>query len=255
MSIIARGTVASVAVKQASASIAAKQKLDFCGRPYGRYEDHKWKGNPPCDDAFVHGNEVLAVFDGVGEQKYRSGRAARTLARHVDVAATGFPLANSKVATLENYRVAGYNRAYDILDTAFYYAVQEVNNPPDKQWKSLHGDVKKGSTTALVLGLIRMGDARCQIHEASFGDCQWAHFRLGDDQKYTCIYVSQRGYHVNGTQNPAPYQLHLKGDDCLESFDGVIDKMLKGSHDVVEGDIILAASDGFFDNFFAAYLW
>jgi len=242
----------------------------------------------PCDDAFAHGDNVMAVFDGVGDGGHASGSFARVLADQTRI--------SSREATSGDLK----NRSYEILRLAHEKTRETFRECGFVTQKSrIHRDGFPGSSTASVVSLIQKG-GRSELHCSWHGDSQIAIMGPGPD--YTPKFVSVRSYYdgfrelIPGTRvklrrdfkdlkkgadmqvldicttlgikihasgggiyvekkdegkylelrhNPYPTQLCLRPESFAE-HNGPGQQILQ----VENGDIVLVASDGLFDNFF-----
>jgi serine/threonine protein phosphatase PrpC len=203
------------------------------------------------EDAYAQTDNMFAVFDGVGEGQYWSGRFARYMANLCVGQSTRY-------LTNVGDRPGDQNRSLIILEDAFREADKD-REQADRHFRQhkpqhytgirrdVHGNPyhenprsptalwpKGGSCTATVLSLVQN-----RLHACEVGDSQWALLRLSGSS-YKCEYMSKCGYMPRARTKNTPKQLS-HGSDV---------RQLADTRELVveEGDIVIAASDGLWDN-------
>ena len=185
------------------------------------------------EDACAANLDFLAVFDGVGEGRNVSREKANALSEAClgQLTGPGQPGNRSGVAL---------RRAIEACK------VERLSTDP---W------TRQGSTTALIASLVG-----CSLHISSLGDCQVA-VLTGRQDGARCDYVSPDGYimDTNGqlkrTNRGVPYPVqtdlhHTFQDNCkygeheYRGSDGIHEAQI----DLEEGSIVIAGTDGFWDN-------
>ncbi len=204
-----------------------------------------------CEDAAAMSDNFICVFDGVGEGGYWSGTFARELARRSYSHSTIY---------MPSVKNRSTDILFDALEDAHRKALKDQSDEKRrarcKQLSARTGKVlmpRDGSSTALVLSLVRG-----RIYDSIYGDCRWALLHL-EGGKYVCNHISAPMYVVrqsarsSGSAESEPMQCPMQFQSCtlanrkdLESSSS--NKLMHGSLPVSEGDIVLAASDGFWDN-------
>ena len=227
-----------------------------------RMGHHGYGNLPICEDAHATSPNMISVFDGVGQGQYWSGKLARELARR--------SLEKSKMysTTCDNEGGPGKNRSAEIVLEALSEAQKYVTRSDPNIFKGIPpGEAsvnspfmrllpKNGTSTAVVLSLVRS-----TMHSFVYGDSQWALLRQSPEGNYKCEKISEPVYHP-------PHDMCVKPDPschCKVCQPLQIPKQLQANCnrklddneisrsidccDVKEGDIIVAASDGLWDNF------
>ncbi len=190
---------------------------------------------PVCEDAVATTENMISVFDGVGETQYWGGSFARVLARSA-----------AKRSMVYCPKGNFGNRSTQILKQctadASDYVHDSMNKPELKdRYKELNakGEARiptDGRSTALVLSIVEQ-----KLHACIHGDCQYALLRIGHGG-YECVHISQPLYYEDEPARKVPKQLwpnlHLD-----PNFTPYTEEM-----GVLHDDIIVAGSDGFWDN-------
>jgi len=225
-----------------------------------------WDGTV-VEDAYAQTDNMIAVFDGTGESQYWSGKFARHMA--------GFCREESS-RSLTNVGPGEQNRSLTILTEAFKKAEKKMSRfervEQDKfrlKKPLLYPgiDAKKmlfphhGSSTAVVLSLVQK-----RLHASECGDSLWALLRPSGVAPFAfdCIYMAERRHlpkPKNCSKNKAschcekcfkgdiPEQLYHDGrcgEDRMDEF--VNARTVNSDFEVKEGDVVVAASDGLWDN-------
>jgi serine/threonine protein phosphatase PrpC len=193
----------------------------------------------------------IGVFDGVGEGQYWSGEFARELARTSQQSSTMyFPNANNRSKEL-------LLRALGDTKTSFEKMQRDKAQHLIYKHRSVRGkdlQPRDGSSTALVLSLVRK-----DLYDSVYGDCRWALLRM-ENGVYKCVHISKAMY----MPKPQVCAGEINKCKCVKC-DPVLTPRQLGSFSVVEdvgkepgqhgrfnkvqeGDLVFAASDGFWDN-------
>ena len=103
----------------------------------------------------------------------------------------------------------------------------------------------KASTTLTLLKL--HNERGCSFIESiEVGDSQWALLRRGEDSKWECPYISEARMYK--TQTSCPLQLDVNNDIAFFLENKVSGHTICQCVPVKSGDIVVAASDGLWDN-------
>jgi serine/threonine protein phosphatase PrpC len=195
-------------------------------------------------------DNFIGVFDGVGQGGYWSGTFARELARKCSLSATVYtpnPTNRSSDILFEALEKAQMRAQNDQVNEVRRAIFTQVCQRTKKVLEPLHG-----STTALVLSLVGK-----YVHDSVYGDCRWALLRAVHG-KYEVKHVSLPMYEKKqsmGTRSSSDQQQNTPIPKQFLSSMPVRREHLEarkalthGMLPVSEGDIIIAASDGFWDN-------
>eukprot|EP00282_Hemiselmis_andersenii_P007682 CAMPEP_0114109852 /NCGR_PEP_ID=MMETSP0043_2-20121206/997_1 /TAXON_ID=464988 /ORGANISM="Hemiselmis andersenii, Strain CCMP644" /LENGTH=2197 /DNA_ID=CAMNT_0001201757 /DNA_START=88 /DNA_END=6681 /DNA_ORIENTATION=- len=249
--------------------------LQCCPLKLKARQDKGWEGNV-VEDAYAQTQNMISVFDGTGAAQYWSSRFARNMASHCFKPAKRL---------LTNVGPGEQNRSVFIVTEAFKGAAIDTdmadtteiqrrneNKPPSYPFrgipenKNLHLTPRQGSSTAVVLSLVQD-----KLHYCECGDSLWALLRRSDASSgpFECVYVAERGHRPqesncsNNSSNsrcrckkccaPIPRQLYHERyvpddriDDYADQFIG--EHTVSGTIEVKEGDVVVAGSDGLWDN-------
>ncbi|KAJ1486812.1 hypothetical protein T484DRAFT_1942681 [Baffinella frigidus] len=185
-------------------------------------DDDRYNTSLPCDDAESQSDNFVSIFDGVGQCGVWSGKFARYLAQ--------FSKKEADIDLLPASLLPGQNRSDNILQEAHQHAWARLNtnNPL----------TSSGASTAVVLSLVSRPEDRHSLHQYVYGDSRWALLR-NEGRGYKCLYISP-DMKAPGTNAPLQLQAITTRRKHLPPI--VMER------EVMEDDVIIAGSDGLFDN-------
>jgi len=231
----------------------------------------------PCDDAFAHGDNFMGVFDGVGQGRYPSGQFARVLAKQCisssrEVTAGDIPNRSYEILRIAHEEcITRFDHKFPGSSTASIVSL--IKNKNDFELHcSWHGDSQivvmgqgpdykpkfvsvrayiEGGRDSLTPRLMKKGQIK--EHGTSV-KLKRDILGLKKGSKMEAISFDARGWMIHGKgggvfvnasdlvplYNPEPTQLRSRGSVDLH-------KMLHKMQ-VEDGDIVLLASDGLYDN-------
>ncbi|EKX42922.1 hypothetical protein GUITHDRAFT_110971 [Guillardia theta CCMP2712] len=203
--------------------IFSEAYVSLKGMP-GKHMDPRYHGWLPYDDAFEIKDSLTVLCDGVGEGGYRSGIFARKL-----VESMARPV----------------NMDGDLFEK-LEYCIQRMRMP---QPSSYHDILELASSTVVALQLKPGRDSdEIMIDALELGDSQWALLTLDASRRRArCEYLSPPRFHSphdNGKR--PPYQAGMDQGHMRQYRDRkneILQRMYARS-----GDIIVAGSDGFWEN-------
>jgi len=216
-------------------------KIQFEPNERVKLNDVAYATSLPCDDAESQSDNFVSIFDGVGSLGVWSGKFARYLAQ--------FSKKEADVDQLPASLLPGQNRSDNILQEAHAAAFVELKNKA----RQPGGDPQEvsGASTAVVLSLVSRPGDKHALHQYVYGDSRWALLR-NEGGGYKCLYISPEMVVPGTEQNANPTPLQLEGRRKRHNRNKpppiVMESDHPGEHGVLEDDVIIAGSDGLFDN-------
>ncbi|KAE8982961.1 hypothetical protein PR003_g24210 [Phytophthora rubi] len=208
--------VASAASFFLDANAACKGKRCALGK------DNSGIGANPAtcgEDSFFLTPDVVGVADGVGgwnENGVDPGKISRSLMRNAAVFVRQ-QTANNETATTQQVLAHGYNQA--LLDD----------------------EVEAGSTTACIVRLKHSPEGKPVLEYSNLGDSGFVVIRHGE-----IIFRSKFQYYGRAPYQLAKIPLRFKQYGAIENHPDDADS---GELDVQDGDLVVLATDGVWDNF------
>ncbi|POM80018.1 Protein phosphatase [Phytophthora palmivora] len=174
------------------------------------------------EDSFFLTPDVVGVADGVGgwnENGVDPGKISRSLMRNAAVFVQ-HQTANNESATTQQVLAHGYNQA--LLDD----------------------EVEAGSTTACIVRLKQSVEGKPVLEYSNLGDSGFVVIRNGE-----IIFRSKFQYYGRAPYQLAKIPLRFKQYGAIENHPDHPDDADSGEIDVQDGDLVVLATDGVWDNF------